>query len=467
MKSHAGEWVPFTAEADTIVVNIGDMLQRLTNHVYPSTTHRVVNPPGESARKPRYSVPFFLHPNPDFVIDVLPSCVDAAHPSRYPHADHRARLPAGTAARDQADLRRRDFRGPVGRVCSIFKRAGIMRRAPAVLHLRIRTHAPATRARSHRHRGGRCDRLLAGICTVSGARRFHAARVRAARSARRGRCSSTTTIFRCRDRSFGRSASHRSGCRRRCSARTISRTRSRDSLLHVAVSVALVSRDPRRRDRASPGRTLHAGVCAAPGGARDRVLVVGAVRSAGDVVRVHRDPRGARSRRAAAHGPPCSSRCSAYSPRCCRRRRRSLPSLRSDWSGVAWRAATKRVHRADAMRAIAALGASRCCFCVWRTAVLGTVATGLAGDVSIDDAIGRGFVALDRELARIPDVRAATRSDGASCTGNCRREFDRLTPECHGLDANAMARVRAIPRSCCAAYVSSRCRRCFKRRSLR
>ena len=50
VKSRSGEWVPFTAEADTIVVNIGDMLQRLTNHVYPSTTHRVVNPPGEAAR---------------------------------------------------------------------------------------------------------------------------------------------------------------------------------------------------------------------------------------------------------------------------------------------------------------------------------------------------------------------------------------------------------------------------------
>ena len=86
VKSHQGEWVPFTADADTIVVNIGDMLQRLTNHVYPSTTHRVVNPPGENARQPRYSVPFFLHPNPDFVIDVLPSCVDADHPSRYPQA---------------------------------------------------------------------------------------------------------------------------------------------------------------------------------------------------------------------------------------------------------------------------------------------------------------------------------------------------------------------------------------------
>jgi isopenicillin N synthase-like dioxygenase len=82
--SRKGEWVPFTAEADTIVVNIGDMLQRLTNHVYPSTTHRVVNPPGDEARKPRYSTPFFLHPNPDFLIETLPSCITPDNPNRYP-----------------------------------------------------------------------------------------------------------------------------------------------------------------------------------------------------------------------------------------------------------------------------------------------------------------------------------------------------------------------------------------------
>ena len=84
VQSKKGEWVPFTSEGDTIVVNIGDMLERLTNHVYPSTIHRVVNPPGELARQPRYSVPFFLHPNPDFLIDVLPSCVGEDNPSRYP-----------------------------------------------------------------------------------------------------------------------------------------------------------------------------------------------------------------------------------------------------------------------------------------------------------------------------------------------------------------------------------------------
>lgn len=78
-----GEWLPITTQGDAIVVNIGDMLQRLTNHVYPSTSHRVVNPQNENARKPRYSVPFFLHPNPDVVLDPLPECVTPDNPSRY------------------------------------------------------------------------------------------------------------------------------------------------------------------------------------------------------------------------------------------------------------------------------------------------------------------------------------------------------------------------------------------------
>ncbi|BBD80467.1 isopenicillin N synthase family dioxygenase [Aerosticca soli] len=78
-----GTWLPITTQGDAIVVNIGDMLQRLTNHVYPSTTHRVVNPRNENARKPRYSVPFFLHPNPDVVLDPLPECVTPDNPRRY------------------------------------------------------------------------------------------------------------------------------------------------------------------------------------------------------------------------------------------------------------------------------------------------------------------------------------------------------------------------------------------------
>ena len=78
-----GQWLPITTEGDAIVVNIGDMLQRLSNHVYPSTSHRVVNPPNENARKPRYSVPYFLHPNPDVMLDPLDSCITADNPLRY------------------------------------------------------------------------------------------------------------------------------------------------------------------------------------------------------------------------------------------------------------------------------------------------------------------------------------------------------------------------------------------------
>ena len=79
-----GSWVPVTSIADTIVVNVGDMMQRLTNHALPSTPHRVVNPPGSRSREPRYSIPFFLHPNPDFVIRTLPGCIRAERPDRYP-----------------------------------------------------------------------------------------------------------------------------------------------------------------------------------------------------------------------------------------------------------------------------------------------------------------------------------------------------------------------------------------------
>jgi isopenicillin N synthase-like dioxygenase len=78
-----GEWLPITTAGDAIVVNIGDMLQRLSNNVYPSTTHRVVNPKNANARKPRYSVPFFLHPNPDVVLDPLDSCITPDNPCHY------------------------------------------------------------------------------------------------------------------------------------------------------------------------------------------------------------------------------------------------------------------------------------------------------------------------------------------------------------------------------------------------
>lgn len=82
--SREGNWIEVTSIPGTIVVNIGDMMKRLTNHVLPSTPHRVVNPPGELARQARYSIPFFMHPNPDFVIETLPTCISSENPNRYP-----------------------------------------------------------------------------------------------------------------------------------------------------------------------------------------------------------------------------------------------------------------------------------------------------------------------------------------------------------------------------------------------
>jgi isopenicillin N synthase-like dioxygenase len=86
-----------------MVVNVGDMLQRSTNGVLRSTTHRVINPVRERAGHARFSMPFFLHFNPDFVIDALPSCRGAGQ-SAAAATDHGRRLPAGAAARDQTDL---------------------------------------------------------------------------------------------------------------------------------------------------------------------------------------------------------------------------------------------------------------------------------------------------------------------------------------------------------------------------
>lgn len=79
-----GEWLDVSPPEGALVVNIGDMLQRLTNHKLPSTSHRVVNPAADRAHLPRYSIPFFLHFAPDYLIKTLPSCIDAAHPDRYP-----------------------------------------------------------------------------------------------------------------------------------------------------------------------------------------------------------------------------------------------------------------------------------------------------------------------------------------------------------------------------------------------
>ncbi|MFO0335632.1 MAG: isopenicillin N synthase family dioxygenase, partial [Pseudomonadota bacterium] len=84
IKDRDGRWLPINPPPGCIVVNVGDMLQRLTNHRLPSTTHRVVNPAPERARFPRYSMPFFLHFEPEFLIETLPGCVTDDAPNRYP-----------------------------------------------------------------------------------------------------------------------------------------------------------------------------------------------------------------------------------------------------------------------------------------------------------------------------------------------------------------------------------------------
>ncbi|KPF92046.1 flavonol synthase [Novosphingobium sp. AAP83] len=79
-----GRWIGVSPPEGALVVNIGDMLQRLTNHVLPSTTHRVRNPDGERAQHSRYSMPFFLHLRSDFAFHTLPQCITPENPDRYP-----------------------------------------------------------------------------------------------------------------------------------------------------------------------------------------------------------------------------------------------------------------------------------------------------------------------------------------------------------------------------------------------
>ncbi|HEX8568316.1 MAG TPA: 2-oxoglutarate and iron-dependent oxygenase domain-containing protein [Caulobacteraceae bacterium] len=79
-----GRWIPIEAPPGAVVCNIGDMLQRYTNRVLPSTTHRVVNPAPERRGVSRYSTPFFLHFNPDFVIETLPGCAREGGPEPEP-----------------------------------------------------------------------------------------------------------------------------------------------------------------------------------------------------------------------------------------------------------------------------------------------------------------------------------------------------------------------------------------------
>lgn len=79
-----GRWIPVSPKPGELVINIGDMLQRLTNGLLRSTSHRVVNPAPERASHARYSMPFFLHFRSDFLIDALPETVAAGEHPKWP-----------------------------------------------------------------------------------------------------------------------------------------------------------------------------------------------------------------------------------------------------------------------------------------------------------------------------------------------------------------------------------------------
>lgn len=81
--SRENTWVPVTGLPEQIVVNVGDMLQRLTNNKLKSTTHRVVNPPKDLWHTSRFSIPFFLHPKSSMSLAALEGCIDSNNPKAY------------------------------------------------------------------------------------------------------------------------------------------------------------------------------------------------------------------------------------------------------------------------------------------------------------------------------------------------------------------------------------------------
>ena len=84
LKTKDGRWIPVSPKEGELVINIGDMLQRLTNGRLRSTSHRVVNPAPDRASHARYSMPFFLHFRPDFLIEALPGTVPPGEQPKWP-----------------------------------------------------------------------------------------------------------------------------------------------------------------------------------------------------------------------------------------------------------------------------------------------------------------------------------------------------------------------------------------------
>lgn len=86
VQNHEGEWIDAIAKPDQLMINVGDMLSRLTNNKLKSTIHQVVNPPRELWGTSRYSIPFFMHPISDMPLNCLKNCVDSDHPKGFEDA---------------------------------------------------------------------------------------------------------------------------------------------------------------------------------------------------------------------------------------------------------------------------------------------------------------------------------------------------------------------------------------------
>ncbi len=83
VKNNMGEWVDAIAKPNELMINVGDMLSRLSNNKLKSTIHQVVNPPRELWGTSRYSIPFFMHPISEMPLNCLENCIDESHPKQF------------------------------------------------------------------------------------------------------------------------------------------------------------------------------------------------------------------------------------------------------------------------------------------------------------------------------------------------------------------------------------------------
>jgi len=83
VQNHEGTWIDAIATDDELIINVGDMLSRLTNNKLKSTIHRVINPPKELWKTSRYSIPFFMHPIASMPLNCLDNCIDEKRPKQF------------------------------------------------------------------------------------------------------------------------------------------------------------------------------------------------------------------------------------------------------------------------------------------------------------------------------------------------------------------------------------------------